>query len=84
MTNKQTADTVMERSIMLMNSTKEIKVHDIVWVKAGPLRNTNEQFGYAEVMSIAEDKAEGITYYGVRFHGFDTVYVLEDRWIYPV
>lgn len=70
---------------MKMDNTKEIKVHDTVWVNLKPLWDTDDQTGYAEVLNIEEDKTEGITYYDVRFRGSDDiVYYVEDFCVYPV
>jgi hypothetical protein len=70
---------------MKMDTTKGIKVHDIVWVNLNPLWATDGQTGYAEVLNIEEDKTEGITYYDVRFRGSDDIiYDVEDFCVYPI
>lgn len=72
---------------MNMATSKEIKVHDTVWVNLNPLFGDDDDalVGYAEVLHIEEDKNNGVTYYDVRFRGSDAVFCgVEGFCVHPI
>ena len=74
---------------MKMNTTKEIKVHDTVWVDMSNWSTMSpHESGYAEVVDIwafpDTDTVSNAEMYAVRFRGSDDVIIVNEHRVTPV
>lgn len=74
---------------MKMNTTKEIKVHDTVWVDMSNWSTMSpHESGYAEVVDMwAFPDTDAVSYavmYAVRFRGSDDVIIVNEHRVTPV